>query len=399
MGRRALGLGETGEVEITPQRQVDGRWVRAEPGVRPERYRARVYVRCMDGIRREVTATARTKAEVNRQVQDRVQERLQGHATAGLTLATPLVDAGRHWLGLMARSDSGLSPRSISDYSGSWKRHVESRGSAIRGLTLGQANDPQRLRGFLQQVADRQGTGAAKMVRSVLAGVLGQAVDDGVLTSNAIRQVRPVKSQVEREDERDRTRAFTRAERDSVIAYADAQVLRPSLDPRSVRKAQVTADLVAFMAGTGVRIDEARMLRWEHVDLDAGWADVHGTKSRSARRRLTLPGWLVDRLRARQERLGSVGYLLSTPAHVRSSESPWDRSNSATAVRRVLDGAGFPWAVPHTFRRTVATLLHEAGVPVARIADQLGHSDPAMTASVYLGRDFTGPRDDVAALL
>jgi integrase len=54
------------------------------------------------------------------------------------------------------------------------------------------------------------------------------------------------------------------------------------------------------------------------------------------------------------------------------------------------------WATPHTFRRTVATLLHEAGVPISRIADQLGHADSAMTASVSLGRDFLGDKTTVA---
>jgi integrase len=55
-----------------------------------------------------------------------------------------------------------------------------------------------------------------------------------------------------------------------------------------------------------------------------------------------------------------------------------------------------PWATPHTFRRTVATLASEGGVPIAQIADQLGHADPAMTASVYLGRDFMGERTSLA---
>jgi integrase len=32
------------------------------------------------------------------------------------------------------------------------------------------------------------------------------------------------------------------------------------------------------------------------------------------------------------------------------------------------------------FRRTVATLLDQANLPIARIADQLGHSDVSMTA-------------------
>ena len=58
----------------------------------------------------------------------------------------------------------------------------------------------------------------------------------------------------------------------------------------------------------------------------------------------------------------------------------------ARLFRQMLDDAGFPWATPHTFRRTVATLLDEAGLPIALAANQLGHADPAMTARVYLGR-------------
>lgn len=55
--------------------------------------------------------------------------------------------------------------------------------------------------------------------------------------------------------------------------------------------------------------------------------------------------------------------------------------------------------MPHTFRRTVASLLHEAGVPIVRIADQLGHADPAMTSRVYLGRDLEGDKSDIAGHL
>lgn len=78
---------------------------------------------------------------------------------------------------------------------------------------------------------------------------------------------------------------------------------------------------------------------------------------------------------------------------------PMDQSNLASAVRLCLDEAGLDWAVPHTFRRTVATMLHRAGVPLSRIADQLGHSDPSMTAKVYLGGDPAGDKSDLAALL
>jgi hypothetical protein len=42
-----------------------------------------------------------------------------------------------------------------------------------------------------------------------------------------------------------------------------------------------------------------------------------------------------------------------------------DQSNSAGAVRAALDACGLTWAVPHTFRRTVAPLLDQANLPIA----------------------------------
>jgi integrase len=311
-----------------------------------------------------------------------------------------LTAAGDWYLSQIARADSGLSARTVADYSATWGRYVVAEGSPIRGLTLEQLNDPQRLTGFLRQVADRHGTGASKMTRSTLSGLFRYAVDNGVLTTNALRQVRAVKSQTVKATRADRERAFTREERDALIAYADAQVPSPEgrPNPRSVRKAQAVADLAALLAGTGVRIDEARSVLWEHVDLVAGTLYVDGTKSNAAARKVNLPEWLRSRLARRAESVGTEGYLIASPAS-HDPMTKWDQSNSAKALRTVLDGAGFPWAVPHTFRRTVATLLHEAGAPIARIADQLGHSDPSLTARVYLGRDFGGDKADLAAML
>src|SRR4029453_3195160 len=70
--------------------------------------------------------------------------------------------------------------------------------------------------------------------------------------------------------------------------------------------------------------------------------------------------------------------FFAAPAQ-RDPEGAWDQSNSAGAVRAALDACGLTWAIPHTFRRTVATLLDQANLPIARIADQLGHSDVSMS--------------------
>lgn len=391
MGRRPLGLGEAGEIEAVPQHKVEGRWVKST--VRgAERWRARCYYRSTDGIRRDLARFASTKREAMTALEQALEQ--LGSTDTHLTPSTPLAHAGVLWLEQVGRRDSRRAASTVKTYGEMWERHVVAAGSSLRGLTLAQANDPQRLRGFLHQLADSAGTGAARTCKSILSGVLQMAVDNGVQQMNAMRQVRPVQAQQERASLRDHRRALTRDERAALMTSADT-LAELAGHGRSKRKWQSAADLLAFMAGTGVRIGEAAALRWEHVDLDAGRVRLHGTKSKSARRALNLPGWLVERL---QRRGPGEGLVFPSPARL-DPETPWDRRNLNRTVREIFDAAGMEWAVPHSLRRTTASLLEEAGVPLSRIADQLGHADASQTMRTYLGRDFEGDKSELAGVL
>lgn len=76
---------------------------------------------------------------------------------------------------------------------------------------------------------------------------------------------------------------------------------------------------------------------------------------------------------------------------------PRDRRNVTKHIGKRMDEAGVPWATSHTFRRTVATWMDEAGAPLAEIASQLGHANVNVTAE-YLGRR-TAPSRAAAVLL
>lgn len=395
-GRKPLELGETGEVTLVPRRRVDGKWQTIDEPRQAQARRARVRYRGYDGLVRDAVAVARKRGDAEAAVLRTVKDRLRGTDDHELHATMRLTEAGTWYLAQIAREDSGLSRRTVKDYTDSWNRYVDVEGSPVRGLTLEQANDPQRLTGFLRKVADNHGTGASKMTRSTMSGLFKYAVEFGVLSSIALRQVRTIRSQNEKPSPYDRKRAFTREQRDAVVAYADSLVPDPATrpNPRTWRKAQTTADMTAFMAGTGVRIDEARSVQRTDVDMDTGKVFIAGTKSSTAERTLDMPAWLSERLRRRLE-TGASGLLFAAPALLEPN-TKWEQTNSAKAMRTVLNGAGFEWAIPHTFRRTVATLLDEAGVAIAQIADQLGHADPAMTARVYLGRDLHGDKSDLA---
>jgi integrase len=395
---RNLALGESGEVSLTAQcKNSAGRWVAAPRPQKATRWKARVYVRGDDGIRQEIVRFGRTRREAEASLEAAVAAVLR-RADARITRTMPLLEAGECWLEQIARPDSGLSARTIADYSWTWRKYVDSATSSLRGLTLEQANDPQRLRGFLQRLAEAHGSASAKKAKSVLHGVIGYAVDNGVLPSDATRQVRTVTSTAAKSNVRDHTRAMTRSERDHIIQATLIAASEPGLNPRTRRKLRATADLIAFLAGTGARIDEARHVRWQDINLGLGRVYLRGTKSETSDRWLNLPDWLVEQLAARATDGGTEGYVFAAPAQ-RDPKRVWDQSNSAGAVRDALDACGLTWAVPHTFRRTVATLLDQANLPIARIADQLGHSDVSMTARVYLGRDLKGDKRDLALVL
>jgi integrase len=163
-------------------------------------------------------------------------------------------------------------------------------------------------------------------------------------------------------------------------------------------------DLVDFLLGTGARIGEACAVRPTDVDLDAGTLRITGTVTRdpghgltiqdrpktdAGRRTIALPPRTVQLLQRRlamRTTDADVPVLFPTPlGRLR------DPNNTSGDLRKAFDRAGFAWVTSHTFRRTVATRLDDAGLSARQIAEHLGHSRPSLTQDVYLGRGIASP--------
>jgi len=63
-----------------------------------------------------------------------------------------------------------------------------------------------------------------------------------------------------------------------------------------------------------------------------------------------------------------------------------DPNNVERDHRRVRRGTPSAWVGPHTYRKTVATMLGRQGLSARTIADPLGHARISMTQDVYMGR-------------
>jgi integrase len=181
--------------------------------------------------------------------------------------------------------------------------------------------------------------------------------------------------------------------------------LRPGLKdvrrPAALMHAYITLSLL-----TGIRTEEARALRWQHVDLDgdpaarppvpphvAVWRSVrvHGeTKTERSRRTLGLPQLAVQALRALLEsqaderlldgeRWQDTGLVFTT--HLGAA---LDAGNVRKMFKRVCTAAGLGdgWT-PRELRTSFVSLLSHRGVSIEEIARLAGHASTRTTEVVY----------------
>jgi integrase len=96
-----------------------------------------------------------------------------------------------------------------------------------------------------------------------------------------------------------------------------------------------------------------------------------------------MPDYVVSLIQRRLDKstVRSAGVVFPSPmGHLR------DPSNTTADLRRALDRANFEWVTSHTFRKSAATWMDEAGMSARQIADHLGHAQPSVTQDVYMGR-------------
>jgi integrase len=260
----------------------------------------------------------------------------------------------------------------------------------------------------------------AKTARACLSGMFAMAIADGAVMANPVRDAA--------------TRLNTSAKKAPRALTVEDTKRLVELFHVSPRATELDlADLVDWMLATGARIGEVLALRIGQtagrplLDLDAGTWEVNGTavripkrgmgvqprtKTAAGWRIIAVPAFAVDMVRRRLESPHRPDTELVFPTPVTGTLR--DPTNVSTDMRQLLDsfecdvcnGTGFQpatnrtaagrpvrcaegpwsWVTSHTFRKTVATRLDEAGFTPRQVADQLGHANPSMTLDVYFGR-------------
>jgi integrase len=229
------------------------------------------------------------------------------------------------------------------------------------------------------------------------------------------------------------TRSITRAQaKNLVLRNVSALTCTPpgqqSRPSRSMTLAQATALTAAAPAAgprtyayvmlslcTGVRTEEARALRWEHVDFGdpgslrprpASVAERRSvrargdTKTGKSRRTLALPQLAVTAVQAlHEDSAAGPGDLVFRTA----AGQPLDAANVRRSFRAVCKAAGIgsDWT-PRELRHTFVSLMSDSDVAVEEIARLVGHASSKVTETVYrhqLRPVMTTGAEKMAALL
>lgn len=123
---------------------------------------------------------------------------------------------------------------------------------------------------------------------------------------------------------------------------------------------------VAMACTTGWRLSSLQALRWQDIDLKAGFADTERTKNGTPHRTPLLP-WVVDELKRIRPDLAEPGDFV------------FDKKGFRRAWASALKLADLPaeWTFHHC-RHIAASILAQSGASVVTIMQALNHKTPLM---------------------
>lgn len=368
MGRPALPIGTYGNIKTTTQ---------AGGGVK-----ARALFRMADGSYKEVCRFRATKTAAVNAVKSRMVVLAAEVSGGEITAETRMAHIGKMWLADLEEDArlGEISHDTARVYRGTLKNWV------LPALGELCANEVKVLgcEKLFTKARDDVGYATAKTVRAVTGAICGYAVRHGAMDVNPVRSAKKLAGEEEKE-----VRSLTLEQigdlKAKLIAHAEDR--KTDAKGRSLgKRAQVWFDLpdiMEAMLSTGVRIGE--LLAQDGGDVDPAKAEVvvghhivrvpgQGLVRQKLRKGnkdgllLAVPEWSVPMWRRRK--LASGGGPIFP-----SWNGEWlDPSNVINRIRDAMEACGYGWVTSHVFRKTVATLLDEADLPVTAIADQLGNS-------------------------
>jgi integrase len=330
------------------------------------------------GRRRRLVAATREKAE--NLLAEKIKESRQAAPVCD-NPETTVEEYAARWLDAVAAS---LKPRTHASYAQILKLYV----LPAFGKTKLRAVHHGHVKALLAQKAkDGLSKNTLRLIRACVSVLLGSAVEDGILTTNAAMQYGRRRAK--------RVDSLSRADRQKNIRALSPAQLAAFLDATAEEPA-VYGALFFTLARTGLRPGEALALQPEDLDFSArsihveralSAGDVGTTKTGETRRvdmSERLGAVLQDLLVLRERQKLRHGWA-EMPALLFFNErgQALDLSRVRKHFARALKRAGLSGFRVYDLRHSFATSLLAAGAPITYVSAQLGHAKPTTTLQWY----------------
>lgn len=248
----------------------------------------------------------------------------------------------------------------------------------------------------------------------LISTILGTAYNEGLIAFN------PAERATTPRQEKHEPEFFTAEQLKTILKASDNEPIQ-------------WRSLTYFLALTGCRRGEALGLSWSDVDFEKGLVTIHKNllhsdrshklyldtpKTSNSIRIIKVPKTMLNLFEELQVYQSQQKEMFGDFWHETGLVWTRYRSNGERAKQRLFPGDPMhPDSLnafyrkfgkrlkikihPHMFRHTLPSLLIPEGVPVAVISKQLGHSEPAFTASVYthILQESTAEAEDTYAEL
>lgn len=355
----------------------------------PERVRARTRVRDFDGQVRRVEATAPSKKLAEHRLKEKLAQRAT-HAGGSrqLTPDSSFKELVGVWLADLD-VEGGLAPSTRALYERNMRQLVMPAFEhyTLREVTIG------RIEPFLKSLAANKSYSYAKQAKTVLNLALGLAARYEAIPKNPVREAKRMRKS------QSQAVSLTHEQVEAIRAGVRAWRRGPGV-PGPPPDGQLE-QIIEVLLGTSARIGEVLAIRKCDVDVTRAPATVLicGTivspkgrptarqphpKTASSTRLISVPSFTAAVLR---ERLVVVAD--ESPDHLlffSRNHTPLTTNNVRRRLRSVLQEVGITGVTPHSFRRTVATVIDRAG-GADLAAEMLGHSSSEITKKHYIEPD------------
>ena len=255
-------------------------------------------------------------------------------------------DDGRDYLGdfIAAKRIEGRSEKTLEYYKSVIEKTVESIGKTVKHITT------EDLRQYLSNYQNKKGSSKVTIdnMRRILSSFFGWLEDEELIIKSPVRRIHKVKSSKNIKE-----------------TYTDEELEKMRNSCKEIRDVA----LIDLLASTGMRVGELVQLNIEDIDFEERECTVlgKGDKERivyfDVRSKLHLKQYIDSRSD-------------DNPALFVSLFDPHDRlriGGVESRLRKIGKILGIDNVHPHRFRRTLATVAIDKGMPIEQLQQLLGH--------------------------